>query len=463
MRGCHFEEKFLSGSEKEKRKKNGKYYHKTDDVVSFHIKSNIVLIFQHLCPVSAKWRLLTDRFTKIVFIFADKSYLQMEKCVFVGVITRESNEDQVMEYLDELEFLAETAGAKGVRKFTQKLDKANSRTYIGSGKLEEIKAFIKEQDINLVIFDDELSPSQLKNLETELECRILDRTNLILDIFAQRAKTAYAKTQVELAQYQYLLPRLTRMWTHLERQRGGIGMRGPGESQIETDRRIILDKISRLKEQLKKIDKQMASQRGNRGSLVRISLVGYTNVGKSTLMNLLAKSDVFAENKLFATLDTTVRKVVIENVPFLLSDTVGFIRKLPTQLVESFKSTLDEVREADILMHVVDISHPNFEEQIRVVKETLHDIGADNKPTFMVFNKIDAYKYVEMDEFSIGPKKLENYSLEELKNSWMSKENTPCIFISAKEKIKIDKLRNDLYKMVAEIHAGRYPFDNFLW
>lgn len=387
----------------------------------------------------------------------------MEKCIFVGVITPDTTEDQVKEYLDELEFLAETAGAKGVRKFTQRLERSHSRTYIGSGKLEEIKTFITEQDIKLVIFDDELTPSQLKNLESELQCRILDRTNLILDIFAQRAKTAYAKTQVELAQYQYLLPRLTRMWTHLERQRGGIGMRGPGESQIETDRRIILDKISRLKEQLKKIDKQMASQRGNRGSLVRISLVGYTNVGKSTLMNLLAKSEVFAENKLFATLDTTVRKVVIENVPFLLSDTVGFIRKLPHQLVESFKSTLDEVREADILMHVVDISHPNFEEQIRVVKETLNEIGASNKPTFMVFNKIDAYRYVEHDEYSIGPKKTENYTIEELKNSWMSKENTPCIFISAKEKIQIDKLRNDLYKMVAEIHAGRYPFDNFLW
>ena len=315
----------------------------------------------------------------------------------------------------------------------------------------------------MVIFDDELTPSQLRNIERELQCRILDRTNLILDIFAQRAKTAYAKTQVELAQYQYLLPRLTRMWTHLERQRGGIGMRGPGESQIETDRRIILEKISKLKEQLKKIDRQMASQRGNRGSLVRISLVGYTNVGKSTIMNLLAKSDVFAENKLFATLDTTVRKVVIENVPFLLSDTVGFIRKLPTQLVESFKSTLDEVREADILMHVVDISHPNFEEQIRVVEETLKDIGANEKPVFMVFNKIDQYRYEEYDEFSLEPKKPENYSLDELKRMWIAKDHTPSIFISAKEKTGIDKLRNDLYKMVAEIHAGRYPFNNFLW
>ncbi|MBO5699963.1 MAG: GTPase HflX [Bacteroidales bacterium] len=387
----------------------------------------------------------------------------MERTVFVSVITPNNTEEQVTEYLDELQFLAETAGVVGEKRFVQRVDRPNSKTYIGSGKLEEIKAYIVENEIKLVIFDDELTPSQLRNLERELECRILDRTNLILDIFAQRAKTAYAKTQVELAQYQYLLPRLTRMWTHLERQRGGIGMRGPGESQIETDRRIILDKISRLKDQLRKIDRQMASQRGNRGNMVRISLVGYTNVGKSTLMNLLAKSEVFAENKLFATLDTTVRKVVIENVPFLLSDTVGFIRKLPHQLVESFKSTLDEVREADILMHVVDISHPNFEEQIKVVKQTLQEIGAGEKPTFMVFNKIDAYKYVEQDEFDLGPKKRENYSLEELKNSWMYKENTPAIFISAREKLHIDKLRNDLYKMVAEIHAGRYPFDNFLW
>lgn len=387
----------------------------------------------------------------------------MEKCVFVSVVTPDSSLEQVNEYLDELQFLAETAGVIGEKRFIQKVDRPNSKTYIGSGKIEEIRAYIIENEIQLIIFDDELTPSQLRNIEREFECRILDRTNLILDIFAQRAKTAYAKTQVELAQYQYLLPRLTRMWTHLERQRGGIGMRGPGESQIETDRRIILDKISRLKEQLKKIDKQMASQRGNRGNMVRISLVGYTNVGKSTLMNLLAKSEVFAENKLFATLDTTVRKVVIENVPFLLSDTVGFIRKLPHQLVESFKSTLDEVREADILMHVVDISHPNFIEQLEVVKRTLHEIGAGEKPTFMVFNKIDAYKYVEQDEFDMGPKKRENYSLDELKQSWMYKENTPAIFISAKERLHIDKLRNDIYKMVAEIHAGRYPFDNFLW
>ena len=386
-----------------------------------------------------------------------------EKAVFVGVIKQGDDERQIMEYLDELEFLAETAGATGIKKFIQKVDRPDTRTYIRSGKLAEIKQFIEENEIEVVIFDDELSPTQLRNIERELNIRILDRTNLILDIFAQRAKTAYAKMQVELAQYQYLLPRLTRMWTHLERQKGGIGMRGPGETQIETDRRIIQDKIAKLKEQLKKVDKQMASQRGNRGSLVRISLVGYTNVGKSTLMNLLAKSDVFAENKLFATLDTTVRKVVIENVPFLLSDTVGFIRKLPHQLVEAFKSTLDEVREADILMHVVDISHPNFEDHIRVVEETLKDIKAIDKPIFVVFNKIDSYRYEEYDEFSLEPKRPENYTLDEFKNSWIAKENTPCIFISARDKIGIDKLRGDLYKMVAEIHAGRYPFDNFLW
>lgn len=387
----------------------------------------------------------------------------MERAVFVGVIKQNDDENKIKEYLDELEFLAETAGAVGEKKFIQKVDKPNTKTYIGSGKLEEIKTYITESNINLVIFDDELSPSQLRNIERELNCRILDRTNLILDIFAQRAKTAYAKTQVELAQYQYLLPRLTRMWTHLERQRGGIGMRGPGESQIETDKRIILDKISKLKEQLKKIDRQMASQRGNRGNMVRISLVGYTNVGKSTLMNLLSKSEVFAENKLFATLDTTVRKVVIENVPFLLSDTVGFIRKLPHQLVESFKSTLDEVRESDILIHIVDISHPNFEEHIKVVNDTLSEIGAKDKPVFLVFNKVDQYNYVPQDEFDLTPKKRENYSLNELKNTWMQKEHSPSIFISAKERINIDKLKNDIYKMVSEIHAGRYPFNNFLW
>ena len=383
--------------------------------------------------------------------------------VFVAVISSDTTEAAVNDNLDELAFLAETAGVHGVKRFVQKLDRPNSRQYVGTGKLEEIKTYLELHEIQLVITDDELSPAQLKNLEIGLHCRILDRTSLILDIFAQRAQTAYAKTQVELAQYQYLLPRLTRMWTHLERQRGGIGMRGPGESQIETDRRIILDKISRLKEQLKKIDKQMISQRGNRGSLVRISLVGYTNAGKSTLMNVLSKSSVFAENKLFATLDTTVRKVVIENVPFLLSDTVGFINKLPHQLVESFKSTLDEVREADILLHVVDISHPNYEEQVAVVKQTLKEIGCAEKPTVMVFNKIDAYTYTPASEFDLDEPGRRNLSLEDLKNSYMYKENMPAVFISAKEKTNINKLRNDLYKMVAEIHAGRWPFDNFLW
>lgn len=386
-----------------------------------------------------------------------------ERAVFVAIIPQGVDEREVDEYLDELEFLAETAGVIGDKRFTQKLTKPNTRTYIGSGKLAEIAAYIEENEIDYLIFDDELTPSQLRNIEQTVGTRVIDRTGLILDIFAQRAKTAYAKTQVELAQYQYLLPRLTGMWTHLERQRGGISMRGPGETQLETDRRIVLDKISKLKEQLKKIDRQMASQRGNRGSLVRISLVGYTNVGKSTIMNLLAKSDVFAENKLFATLDTTVRKVVIGNIPFLFSDTVGFIRKLPTQLVESFKSTLDEVREADILMHVVDISHLNFEEHIRVVNQTLFDIGAQDKPLFMVFNKIDAYHHEEYDVFSMKDKKPINYTLDELKESWMSKAHTPSIFISAKDRTNIDKLRSDLYKMVAEIHAGRYPFNNFLW
>ena len=386
-----------------------------------------------------------------------------ETAAFVAIIPHGVDEREVNEYLGELEFLAETAGVKGAKHFTQKLQKPNSRTYIGKGKLEEISTYVQDNKIDYLIFDDELSPSQLRNIEQAVGIRVIDRTGLILDIFAQRAKTAYAKTQVELAQYQYLLPRLTGMWTHLERQRGGISMRGPGETQLETDRRIVLDKIAKLKEQLKKIDRQMASQRGNRGSLVRISLVGYTNVGKSTIMNLLGKRDVFAEDKLFATLDTTVRKVVIDNVPFLLSDTVGFIRKLPTQLVESFKSTLDEVREADILMHVVDISHLNFEEHIKVVNQTLLEIGAQDKPLFMVFNKIDAYHHEEYDEFSMQEKKLINYTIDDLKASWISKEHTPCIFISAKEKINIEKLRSDLYKMVAEIHAGRYPFDNFLW
>ena len=391
--------------------------------------------------------------------------IKIEKAVFVGVIKQNDDERKVMEYLDELEFLAETAGATGDRKFIQRVDKPDNATYIRSGKLEEIAAYAEENEIKYVIFDDELSGIQQRNIEKVIKTSsVIDRTSLILEIFAQRAKTSYAKMQVELARYNYMLPRLAGMWTHLERQRGGMGTRGGmGETQIEIDRRIVKDKISKLKDQLKKVDRQMPTQRGNRGSMVRLSLVGYTNVGKSTIMNLLAKSDVFAENKLFATLDTTVRKVVIENVPFLLSDTVGFIRKLPTQLVEAFKSTLDEVREADILLHVVDISHPGFEEQMEVVENTLRDIGASNKPIFVIFNKIDAYEYEEYDEFSLEPKTAENYSLEELKNSWIAQDKTPCIFISAKEKINIDKLRNDIYKMVAEIHAGRYPFNNFLW
>ena len=391
--------------------------------------------------------------------------IKIEKAVFVGVIKQNDDERKVMEYLDELEFLADTAGATGDRKFIQRVDKPDNATYIRSGKLEEIAAYAEENEIKYVIFDDELSGIQQRNIEKVIKTSsVIDRTSLILEIFAQRAKTSYAKMQVELARYNYMLPRLAGMWTHLERQRGGMGTRGGmGETQIEIDRRIVKDKISKLKDQLKKVDLQMATQRGNRGSMVRLSLVGYTNVGKSTIMNLLAKSDVFAENKLFATLDTTVRKVVIENVPFLLSDTVGFIRKLPTQLVEAFKSTLDEVREADILLHVVDISHPGFEEQMEVVEKTLRDIGASNKPIFVIFNKIDAYEYEEYDEFSLEPKTAENYSLEELKNSWIAQDKTPCIFISAKERMNIDKLRNDIYKMVAEIHAGRYPFNNFLW
>lgn len=389
----------------------------------------------------------------------------VEKAVFVGIITSNDEESKVMEYLDELEFLAETAGATRDKKFVQRLDRPDNATYIRSGKLQEIADYCEQNDIKYVIFDDELSGTQQRNIEKIIKTSsVIDRTSLILEIFAQRAKTAYAKTQVELAKYNYMLPRLAGMWTHLERQRGGMGTRGGmGETQIEIDRRIVKERISKLKEQLKKVDKQMATQRGNRGQLVRLALVGYTNVGKSTLMNLLSKSDVFAENKLFATLDTTVRKVVLENVPFLLSDTVGFIRKLPTQLIEAFKSTLDEVREADILIHVVDISHPGFEEQMQVVENTLKDIHADNKPIYVIFNKVDAYTYEEYDEFSLEPKGKNNRSLEELKNSWIAKEKTPCIFISAKEKIGIDKLRNDIYKMVAEIHAGRYPFNNFLW
>lgn len=387
----------------------------------------------------------------------------VEKAVMVGIINAEQDSQMVEDYLGELAFLIRTAGAEPVQTFTQKIDTPNPKTFVGTGKLEDISRYIKIHDIKLVVFDDELSPSQLRNIERELEVRILDRTNLILDIFAGRAKTAHAKTQVELAQYQYLLPRLTRMWTHLERQRGGIGMRGPGETEIETDRRIIRDKISRLKEQLKKIDKQMATQRKSRGRMIRVSLVGYTNVGKSTIMNMLSKSDVFAENKLFATLDTTVRKVVVENLPFLLSDTVGFIRKLPHNLVESFKSTLDEVRESDILLHVVDISHPQFEEQIQVVNQTLQEIGAADKPTYVVFNKIDAYKYERKDEDDLTPATKANWSLDELKNSWMAKTELPCIFISALEKENIEAFRELLYSKVREVHITRYPYDNFLY
>ena len=387
-----------------------------------------------------------------------------EKAVFVGIIRPEDDERKIMEYLDELEFLAETAGAVGDRKFVQRVDKPEKATYIRSGKLEEIATYCEENGINYVIFDDELTGMQQRNIEKVIKCSaVIDRTSLILEIFSQRAKTAYAKTQVELARYNYMLPRLAGMWTHLERQRGGVGTRGGmGETQIEVDRRIVRERISKLKEELKKIDRQMATQRGNRGSLVRLSLVGYTNVGKSTLMNLLSKSDVFAENKLFATLDTTVRKVVLGNVPFLLSDTVGFIRKLPTQLIEAFKSTLDEVREADILLHVVDISHPDYEEQMEVVDKTLKDISASDKPIYVIFNKIDAYEAEPYDQFSMTPRSEKNFSLDEVKSKWRERK-IPCIFISATEKKGIDKLKDDLYKMVAEIHAGRYPFNNFLW
>lgn len=387
-----------------------------------------------------------------------------QTAVLVAIMNDRQDEAQVKEYLDELEFLAETAGVRTLKRFTQRLANPNSRTFVGEGKLAEITLYVEENEVDFVIFDDELSPSQIRNLDKVFSRKIYDRTSLILEIFAQRATTAYAKTQVELAQCQYLLPRLAGMWTHLERQRGGTGTRGgAGEREIETDRRIVRNRISRLKEQLSKIDKQMAVQRSNRGQLVRVALVGYTNVGKSTIMNLISKSDVFAENKLFATLDTTVRKVVLDNLPFLLSDTVGFIRKLPHQLVESFKSTLDEVREADLLLHVVDISHPNFEEQIAVVKETLQEIGAADKPVFLIFNKIDAYTYVPKDEDDLTPATKENRTLDELKNSWIAKANTPCIFISARERTNIDKFRKDLYGMVREIHAGRYPFNNFLY
>lgn len=387
-----------------------------------------------------------------------------QEAILVGLITQEQNEEQVKEYLDELAFLAETAGIVPVKNYTQKLEYPNPVTFVGTGKLQEIKQYMEDNEIGLVIFDDELSPKQIRNIEKELQVKILDRTSLILDIFAMRAQTAYAKTQVELAQYQYLLPRLIRMWSHLDRQRGGgVMMRGVGETQLETDRRIITDKIAKLKEDLKSIDKQMASQRKNRGKMVRVALVGYTNVGKSTLMNLLSKSEVFAENKLFATLDTTVRKVIVDNLPFLLSDTVGFIRKLPTHLVESFKSTLDEVREADLLLHVVDISHPNFEEQIKVVNKTLLEIDKEEKPTILIFNKVDAFTYKPKDEDDLTPKTRENISLEELERSWMNKMHDDCIFISARQKINIDELKEMLYNRVKEIHIERYPYNDFLF
>ena len=405
------------------------------------------------------------------------SEAKVETAVLVGLITQTQDERKTNEYLDELAFLAETAGAEVVKRFTQKLPTANSVTYVGKGKLEEIKEYIRieaeeDREVGMVIFDDELSAKQIRNIEAELKVKILDRTSLILDIFAMRAQTANAKTQVELAQYKYMLPRLQRLWTHLERQGGGsgagggkgsVGLRGPGETQLEMDRRIILNRMALLKQRLAEIDTQKSTQRKNRGRLIRVALVGYTNVGKSTLMNLLAKSEVFAENKLFATLDTTVRKVIIENLPFLLSDTVGFIRKLPTDLVDSFKSTLDEVREADLLLHVVDISHPDFEEQIQVVDKTIADLGAGGKPTMIVFNKIDAYTYVEKAEDDLTPKTKENITLEELMHTWMAKMNDNCIFISARNKTNIDELKEIVYKKVRELHVQKYPYNDFLY
>ena len=398
----------------------------------------------------------------------DKKDGKIENVVLIGVITGQQNEEKSKEYLDELEFLTFTAGGTVTKRFTQRLDFPNPKTFLGKGKLEEVKDYIDAKSIETVIFDDELNPAQLRNIEKVLECKILDRTNLILDIFAKRAQTSYAKTQVELAQCQYLLPRLTRLWTHLERQKGGIGLRGPGETEIETDRRIIRDKISLLKKKLKTIDKQMAVQRKNRGKLVRVALVGYTNVGKSTLMNVISKSDVFAENKLFATLDTTVRKVVIKNIPFLLTDTVGFIRKLPTQLIESFKSTLDEVREADLLLHVVDISHSNFEDHIASVNKILDEITPKNekmiKPTLMVFNKIDKFKFVTIDEDDlITEKTKEHYTLEDWEKTWMSNLNNDCIFISALKKENLDELKAMVFEKVKKIHITRFPYNDFLY
>jgi len=386
-----------------------------------------------------------------------------EKAILIGLLNDKQNQNCITEYLDELEFLIETAGGEPDKRFIQALDSPDSRTYVGSGKLEEIRVYVDAFQIDIAVFDDELTPSQIRNIENVLQCKVLDRTTLILDIFARRAHTAEARTQVELAQYQYLLPRLTRMWTHLTKQRGGLGMRGPGEKEIETDRRIIRKKIALLKEKLETIDKQRATQRRKRIDLIRVALVGYTNVGKSTLMNLLSKSEVFAENKLFATLDTTVRKVVIENLPFLLTDTIGFIRKLPHGLIKSFKSTLDEVREADILMHIVDISHSNFEEQIDVVKQTLVEIEASEKPTIVVFNKIDAYTYIEKQSDDLSTENAKNFSLVELKQTWMSKTNAPALFISAKTKQNVDELKNLLYNEVKELHRKRYPYENFLY
>lgn len=393
-----------------------------------------------------------------------KTSQSSERTILVGLITPDVSETQAEEYLDELAFLSETAGAEPVARFLQRLDTPNPATFVGKGKLDEITEYVSAHEVGLAIFDDELAPNQLRNIERQLGIRILDRTSLILDIFATRAQTAHAKTQVEMAQYQYMLPRLTRLWTHLERQRGGnIGLRGPGETQLETDRRIILRKISQLKEQLKKIDKQKSVQRQNRGKMVRVALVGYTNVGKSTLMNVLAKSDIFAENKLFATLDTTVRKVVLGNLPFLLADTVGFIRKLPTDLVDSFKSTLDEVREADLLVHVVDISHPDFEEQITVVENTLSELGCADKPSMIVFNKIDSYTWVEKEEDDLTPATKENTTLDELRRTWMARLGASCIFISAREKENVDELRTILYNRVRKLHVQKYPYNDFLY
>jgi GTP-binding protein HflX len=399
------------------------------------------------------------------------SEAETETAVLVALITQTQDERKTEEYLDELAFLAETAGADVVKRFTQRLDCAHAVTYVGKGKLQEIKDYVHEHETGMVIFDDELSPKQLRNIEAELQVKILDRTSLILDIFAMRAQTSHAKTQVELAQYQYMLPRLKRLWTHLERQGGGgggarggaVGLRGPGETQLEMDRRIILNRMALLKEQLKQIDRQKATQRKNRGRMIRVALVGYTNVGKSTLMNLLSKSEVFAENKLFATLDTTVRKVIIDNLPFLLSDTVGFIRKLPTDLVESFKSTLDEVREADLLLHVVDISHPGFEEQIEVVNKTLADIGGAGKPTILLFNKTDAYTYIKKPADDLTPRTKENLTLDELMRTWMAKLEDNCLFISARERINIEEMKRVVYERVKELHVQRFPYNDFLY